>query len=69
MNTALRRETGFVHPTRPAVRIGWVEPLIGTDLHDIPSNRRELADVDPDPPGEAIGWPYPGGWPRPPRAH
>jgi hypothetical protein len=49
------------------VRIGWVEPLIGTDLHDIPSNWRELADVDP--PGEAIGWPYPGGWPTPPRAH
>jgi hypothetical protein len=43
------------------VRIGYVEPLIGKDLHDIPDNWRQLADVDP--PGDAIGWPYPGPWP------
>lgn len=27
----------------------------------IPENWRELADVEP--PGEGIGWPFPGGWP------
>jgi hypothetical protein len=43
------------------VRIGHVEPFIGRDLHDIPANWRELADVDP--PGDAIGWAYPGPWP------
>lgn len=42
------------------VRIGYVEPLIGKDLHDIPTNLRGLADVDS--PGDAIGWPYPGPW-------
>jgi hypothetical protein len=48
------------HAAQP-VRIGYVEPLIGKDLHDIPANRRQLADVDP--PGDAIGWPYAGPWP------
>jgi hypothetical protein len=48
------------HAAQP-VRIGYVEPLIGKDTHDIPANWRQLADVDP--PGDAIGWPYPGPWP------
>lgn len=48
------------HAAQP-VRIGYVDPLIGKDLHEIPENWRELADVDP--PGDAIGWPYPGPWP------
>jgi hypothetical protein len=43
------------------VRIGYAAPLIGRDLHDIPANWAQLADVDP--PGDAIGWPYPGPWP------
>jgi hypothetical protein len=51
------------------VRIGSVDRLIGEDLHDIPENWRDLADVDP--PADAIGWPYPGPWPtsRPARHH
>jgi hypothetical protein len=44
--------------TAQPVRIGNVDRLIGKDLHDIPENRREQADVDP--PGDAIGCPYPG---------
>ena len=51
--------------TRPwhaaqVVRIGHVEPFIGRDLHEIPENWRSLADVEP--PGDAIGWAYPGPW-------
>jgi hypothetical protein len=38
------------------VQIGFVEPLIGRDLHEIPANWRELADANP--PGDAIGWQY-----------
>jgi hypothetical protein len=42
-----------------------VDPLFrGEHPHGIPKNWRELADVDP--PGDAIGWPYPGGWPTRP---
>lgn len=48
------------HVAQP-VRIGYVEPLIGKDLHDVPMNWQQLADADP--PGDAIGWPYPGPWP------
>jgi hypothetical protein len=44
-----------------AVRIGYVEPFIGRDLDEIPANWRSLADVEP--PGDAIGWPYPRPWP------
>ena len=33
-------------------------------LDRIPENWRELANSDP--PGDAIGWEYPGGWPIPP---
>lgn len=33
-------------------------------LDGIPENWRELANCDP--PGDAIGWEYPGGWPIPP---
>lgn len=44
-----------------AVKIGHVDPFIGRDLHAIPANWRDLPGVDP--PGDAIGWPYPGPWP------
>jgi hypothetical protein len=40
------------HAAQP-VRIGYVEPLNGKDLHDIPANWRQLADVDPP---EMPGW-------------
>jgi hypothetical protein len=43
------------------VRIGYIPPFIGRDLHEIPENWRLLADVEP--PGDAIGWAYPGPWP------
>ena len=43
------------------VRIGYVEPFIGRDLHEIPANWRSLADAEP--PGDTIGWAYPGPWP------
>jgi hypothetical protein len=43
------------------VGIGHVDPLIGTDPHDSPTNWREPAEVEL--PGGTIGWPYPGTWP------
>jgi hypothetical protein len=48
------------HAAQP-VCIGQTDPMIGTDLHAIPANWRELAEAVP--PGDAIGWPYPGPWP------
>ena len=46
------------HAAQP-VRIGYVEPLSGKDLHAVPAKWRQLADAHP--PGDAIGWQYP--WP------
>jgi hypothetical protein len=43
------------------VEPGILHPPFATDPHGIPANWRDLADVDP--PGDAIGWEYPGGWP------
>jgi hypothetical protein len=36
-------------------------PLVGGHLDGIPANWRELADCAP--PGDVIGWEYPGDWP------